>query len=170
MLDYPLVSVRSIEVLPIPEVMDYWSDEAARAAMTRDQLRDDIHPEGQMELRGINRTQEVAVAYQSAAMQNYFRTLQIHQGQDVPPTRLSPQLAPDGYFRRAFPIPGTQLYVSLSEGEPEGDERVCRVVLYAKGPNLGSAGGPTLQELGVAATIRYVGRLIQPEGHYRGEG
>ena len=160
MLDYPLVLVRNIDILPIPEVMDYWSEDAAKAASARDQLPDDMHPGDLMRLRGINRTPEVASAYHSAVIQDYFRELQNHQGVEVPPNRLLPQLAPDTYFKYAYPLPGTQLYVGLPEGEPEAGDRFCRIVFYGKGPNLGSAGGPTLQELGAAATIKYVGRLL----------
>jgi hypothetical protein len=36
---------------------------------------------------------------------------------------------------------------------------VAEVQIHCKGPNLGSAGGPTLQRLGAIARLRYEGLL-----------
>lgn len=162
MQDYPLVFVQRVDVLPIPEVMDYWSEEAARARLIRAQSSEDESLKQPGELTGINRTPEVALAYESETVQDYFHTLKSYAGQEVAPDRLAPQLEPDGYFRRAYRIPGTQLYLSFAEAEPEGGARICRVVFHGKGPNFGSAGGPTLQELGAVAAIHYEGRLLTP--------
>lgn len=159
MLDYPLVSVQKIEILPIPETMDYWSEEAARARLNRVQLSDDPSIDRQTELHGINRTPEIASAYGSETVQDYLCTLKSYAGQEVRPDTLSPQLEADGYFRWAYRIPGTQLFISLSEAEPDEEARICRVVFHCKGPNFGSAGGPTLQEMGAVAAIHYEGRF-----------
>ena len=164
MLDYPLVEVRKIEVLPIPEVMDYWSEESAVGARGPDQFPGEKRSEEPWKVRGINRTPEIASACQSPFMQSYMRTLQNHQGQEVPPDKLVPQVEPDQYFRHAYPITGTGLFISLWEADPQGAERACQVVVLGKGPNMGSAGGPTLQGFGPTATIHYRGRLLDPSG------
>lgn len=157
MLDYPLVFVRRVEILPIPEAMDFWSEEAAMARLERWR---DKPPDQEMLLEGINRTPEVASAYQ--ALQSYFYVLKERQDQEVSPKELAPPLEPHRDFRWAHPIPGTRLYVALSEKETQGDERVCEVVLYGQGANFGSAGGPTLQAFGAVAAIHYEGRLVGP--------
>jgi hypothetical protein len=162
MQDYPMVFVLRVDILPIPEVLDYWSEEAAAARLTRAQPGENRLPGQPWELVGINRTPEVASAYASEAVQNYLRALESHEGQEVAPDKLAPPLKPDGYFRWAHPIPGSGLYVSLSEAEPDSAGRICQVVFHCKGPNLGSAGGPTLQALGPVAAIQYQGRFLWP--------
>ena len=168
MLDYPLVLVRRVEILPIPEVMDYWSEEAARARLTRGEATLGKLPSEQVPLAGINRTPEVASAYQSQAVRRYFRTLESLIGQEVAPARLAPELERDKYFKGAYSLPGTHLYISLDEGEPEDEVRVCRVVFLGQGPNLGSAGGPTLQQFGAVAAVYYEGRLMGQGGQHDG--
>jgi hypothetical protein len=158
MQDYPLVLVCQIEKLPIPEFIDRWSAEAAQA-----QLRlsgNELPDQQRLFSRGINRTPEIAAAYESQEVQSYLSSLEGYQGQEVSPAELAPQLKASGYFKWAYSIPGTKLYLSLSEGEPEGAERTCEVVFHGEGPNLGSGGGPTLQEYGRVAVIRYQGRLM----------
>lgn len=162
MLDYPTVLVLKVEILPVPEVMDYFSQEAARARLTRSQLSGGKLSNEHLDLWGINRTPEVASAYDSEVVQDYFRMLENCQGQEVDPNKLTPQLEPDKYFKGTYPIPGTQLYISLREAELQAGCRTCRVVLLGKGPNLGSAGGPTLQEFGAVAVMYYHGRLLGP--------
>lgn len=162
MLDYPLVFVRMVEVLAVPEVMDTWSEEAIRAilAQAKDSLVRQQTLQDAMARSGINRTEEVALACQSEAVQRYFLTLASHSGQELPPTELTPSLEPDRVFKWAYPIPGTQLYLALSEAEPQEEETVCEVAIYGRGPNLGSAGGPTLAKNGAIAAIYYEGRLL----------
>ena len=76
------------------------------------------------------------------------------------PGRLLPRLKPDAIFRGAYPIPGTDLYLSLDEGEPTAaGGRTAEVQILCDGPNLGSAGGPTLQALGAIGRVDYVGVL-----------
>lgn len=101
-------------------------------------------------------------------MQDYLRVLEGYQGREVGPGDLAPKLPKHGWFRWAYPIPGTRLYLSMAEGEPEGNERVCHIVFHGEGANLGSAGGPTLQEYGAVASIRYEGRLAEREEEIRG--
>lgn len=158
-LDYPLVFVRKVEILSIPEVMDFWSEAAMKARLARGPLPKDNQ---ELLVEGINRTPEVAAAYES--LQNYFRSLEGHQGQEVPPTELVPPLEPHQSFKWAYHIPGFELYIALSEAETAEAERICEVVIYGQGPNLGSAGGPTLQAFGAVAAIHYEGRLLGTHG------
>ncbi len=158
-LDFPLVFVKDVEVLAVPEVMDSASEEAA-TAWTR--LAND--PSGpRMVQPGINRTPEVAVAYEK--LRNYFLVLSSYKGQTVAPDKLNPPFMPDRYFRWAFPVPDTDLFVSLREQETTAPERTCEVEIHGRGPNLGSAGGPTLQPFGPVARIAYEGRLVGPCGN-----
>ena len=170
MRDYPLIFVRKVEIRPVPEVIDYWSAEALRARQAHRQPPQEEPLNQAMRLEGINRTPDVAAAYHSDAMQSYFRTLQGYQGQEVSPTELLPPLQSDTYFKWAFPIPGSRLYLSFSEAVHEGAERICEVVLYGRGPNFGSAGGPTLQPFGAVAAIHYEGHLVGPCGRDRYAG
>ena len=164
MQDYPRVLVRRVEMLSLPEVIDYWSDEAAMESLKRRRTSNDDPSDQGTLTTGINRTPETAEAYQSQVVRTYLRTLAGHEGQEIAPEKLAPGLEPDRYFRWAYPIPGTRLYIALSEAESEGEERVCQVTLHGKGPNLGSAGGPTLQPFGAVASIYYKGRLMAPKG------
>ena len=161
MVDYPPVLVRRIERLPIPEVMDFWSDEAQRRRLDRSQLSTAQPSTSDPLLDAVNRTPEVAVAYESESIQSYLHVLEGLQGQEVSPGQLVPLLKPDSTFRWAYQIPDTELFVSLAEAEPQGAERVCKVVIHGRGPNLGSAGGPTLQDFGALAAIHYEGRLVE---------
>lgn len=154
--DYPLVFVKEVEVLAVPEVVDSASEEAARAWI---RLAND--PSGPRQSQpGINRTPEVAVAYEK--LQDYFRAVVNLKGQTIEPNRLNPPFTPDRYFRWAYPIPGTDLFVSLRDRETTALERTCEVEIHGRGPNLGSAGGPTLQPFGSVARITYKGRLVGP--------
>jgi hypothetical protein len=158
-LDFPLVFVKDVEVLAVPEVVDSASEEAARAW-----IRQANNPANPRETRpGINRTPEVAVAYEK--LQDYFRSLVTYKGQTVAPDKLNPLFAPDRYFRWAYPIPGTDLFVSLRNQETTASDRTCEVEIHGRGPNLGSAGGPTLQPFGPVARITYEGHLVGPCGN-----
>lgn len=160
MLDYPRVFVHRVEILPIPEVIDTWSEEAVRATLPRDVSVTPQTFQSALARSGISRTQEVAIAYESEAIKAYFQTLESRSGQELSPTELTPALEPDRYFRWAYAIPGTKLYLGLSDTAPVGGARVCEVMFYGRGPNFGSAGGPTLVKFGAVATIRYEGRLL----------
>lgn len=159
MLDYPLILVRNVEIHPVSEVIDYFSEEALRARIHRGRALDDQSSVTDLSLQGINRTPEIAAVYESEPVQKYFQLLQNQQGKLLPPHELLPKLKPDKYFKQAYPLPGTKLYLVLSEDASHGVERTCRVVYCCEGPNLGSAGGPTLQHLAALASIYYEGRI-----------
>ncbi len=161
--DYPLVFVHRVERLPIPEFLDRWSADAAELQLRLREQRQDLHSHLSL---GVNRTPEFAAAYQSEGVQEYLRHLESYQGLEVAPSELAPHLTPHRWFRWAYPIPGTRLFLSMSESEPQGGERICRIVFHGEGANLGSAGGPTLQEYGPVASIRYEGRMMEIEGEW----
>jgi hypothetical protein len=156
-----LVFVRKVQRLPLPEFVDQFSAEAA-------QLQLQLYREGGQDPNrvwsaGINRTPEIAEAYDSEEVQDYLWSLESYQGQEVAPDELVPRLKLHPHFKGAYPIPGTRILLSLSEGEPEGAERICRVMFLGEGPNLGSIGGPTLQSYGAVANICYEGRFNVPQ-------
>ena len=143
--DFPSVFIRGVEILPVPEAVDQFSQEAA------------LSPG-----RQINVTPHLAAAYWQLGP--YLDSLKALEGQEVSANALDPKLEPDGWFKWAFRIPDLPLYVGLHEDEAEspGDARKCEVALYGSGPNLGSAGGPTLQRFGSVAVIEYDGCLAGP--------
>lgn len=158
MADYPFVFVRKVEVHPVSEVIDYLSEDAQQARLALTRARDRTPAESMFSLQGITRTPEIAAAYESELVQKYFQVLKSLQGKVVRPQELVPRLAPDGYFKKAYPLPETTLYLTLFEAEPQAAFRIAQVMCCCRGPNLGSAGGPTLQHLTALASIHYEGR------------
>ena len=103
-------------------------------------------------------TPAIAEASNRPEVQAYFDQLSQLVNQEVAPTRLLPALRAHGLFRWVYPVEETGLYLALKEAEPPTEgERVATVQIYCDGPNMGSAGGPTLQALGPIAQIRYRG-------------
>jgi hypothetical protein len=156
--DYPRVLVLSFERLPIPEAVDRLSEAAAakRLARKRSEAR-----EAKLSDDGINRTPEVARVCALAAVQEYFERLLKLPGQIVQPAELEPPFEPSGRFKWAHPVPGTKLFLSLTEEKSEhASEGISEVEVYCHGPNMGSAGGPTLQALGSIGRLRYQGLLL----------
>ena len=83
------------------------------------------------------------------------------RGREVEPRELLPRLAAHGIFKRAYPVADTGIYLSLSDTEPSSEAgRLAEVEVLCDGPNMGSAGGPTLQSLGAVARLRYEGLLV----------
>lgn len=166
-LDYPRVRILDFERLPIPEAVDSWSNAAAEKRMARrraerfdpaadpDRLHEDLHRQD-----GINMTPLIAKACDAREVQDYLTRLAAFRGQEVATRELLPPLAPHGRFTRVYPVAGTGIYLSLSDSEaPADDVRVAEVQVHCDGPNMGSAGGPTLQLLGAVARLRYEGLL-----------
>jgi hypothetical protein len=159
--DYPQVLVLDFERLPIPEAVDHMSDEAAQRQTRRRIERGSVG--GSRPEAGINMTPVVAQACERADVQAYLSQLESLIGQTVAPSKLLPTFPAHGHFRWAYPIADTGVYLSLGEAEPAGPgKRTAHVEMHCKGPNLGSAGGPTLQELGPIALVRYRG-LLSPD-------
>lgn len=162
--DYPRVRISECERLSIPEAVDSWSDAAGvrRLAQLRtEHSRPDAPPGGlPEELRredGINMTPRIGAAVNTSAVQDYLARLATLVGREVAPRELLPPLAPHGRFVWAYPVAKTGIYLSLSDAEAPGENaRAAEVQVHCDGPNLGSAGGPTLQPLGAVARLRYV--------------
>ena len=83
-------------------------------------------------------------------------------GQEVPPRKLLPPLKPSGRFKWAYPAGDTGIYLSLADAVVQtGDTGTAEIQVHCDGPNLGSAGGPTLQPLGAIARLHYQGLLVE---------
>jgi len=161
-LDYPRVRILEFERLPIPEAIDSMSGAAAekRLARSRAERSNPDAPPGFRE-DGINMTPLIARACDTSAVQDYLGRLAALQGREVAPQELLPPLAAHGIFKWAYPVEDTGIYLSLSDSETSNDAaRVAEVQVYCDGPNMGSAGGPTLQSLGAVARLRYEGLLV----------
>jgi hypothetical protein len=164
--DYPLVRVVAFERLPIPEAVDEMSEAAAERWLARRR----IAPES-VDLRrdgGINMTPAIAEACNRPDVQAYFEQLARLVNQEIEPRTLRPPWPRYRMFRGAHRLNDTGLCLALEDAEPTPEgERVCQVQIYCDGPNMGSAGGPTLQQLGPIAQIRYLGILMsesRPDG------
>jgi hypothetical protein len=163
-LDYPRVRILSFERLPVPEAVDTMSEAAARKQLAR---RRRSAPDEPLRIRddGINMTPIIEAACNSPAVTDYLKQVAGLVGQAVKPRQLTPPGRVDAVFRWAHPVPGTDLYLSLGEAEEApSEESVAEVQIHCEGPNLGSAGGPTLQQLGPIARIGYQGLLARRSG------
>ena len=108
-------------------------------------------------------TPVIADACETDEVRAYFRQLEGLVGKDVAPDELLPPLRPHGCFGWAYPLAGSGIYLALEDTEPESvGQRITQVMTYCDGPNLGSAGGPTLQPLGAVAQLHYLGLLASP--------
>ena len=158
-LDYPRVRILGFERLPIPEALDYLSPAAAaKTAMARGKSFDPStwSPEA------INRTPEIARAYDTPEVREYLARLATMPGREVAPGQLLPPLKPSGRFKGAYPVANTGIYLSLNDAVAQtGDKRTAEIQVHCDGPNLGSAGGPTLQPLGAIALLHYQGLLAE---------
>jgi len=161
-LDYPRVRVLDFERLPIPEAVDSFSEAAAEKRLARWRA-EGSGPDALHGLRedGINMTPVIARACDMREVQDYFARLAAMQGREVAPQELLPPLAAHGIFKRAYPVADTGIYLALAEAETSTETvRVVEVEVLCDGPNMGSAGGPTLQSLGAVARLRYEGLLV----------
>jgi hypothetical protein len=160
-LDFPRVRVLDFERLPIPEAVDTFSDAAAEKRMAR-RRAERANPDALARLRddGINMTPVIAQGCERSEVQDYFDHLASMRGREVEPRELLPPFPAHGIFKRAYPVGNTGIYLVLSDAEAQDDAvRVAEVEVLCDGPNMGSAGGPTLQSLGAIARIRYEGLL-----------
>jgi hypothetical protein len=168
MSDYPRVRILDFEPLPIPEALDCWSAAAAEKRLARlraERLDFDAPPGGLQESvyrqDGINMTPRIERACNTNEVQDYFAHLASLRGREIAPQELLPPFAAHGQFKWAYPVEETGIYLSLSDTETAaGDVRVAEVRVHCDGPNLGSAGGPTLQPLGAIGRLHYEGLLV----------
>jgi hypothetical protein len=158
-LDYPRVRVLSFERLPVPEAVDTMSGAAAEKWLAR-RRKSDTDDLTDLRGAGINMTPAIEQGCSTPAVADYLQRLSSLVGQSVKPRTLLPPRPAHGVFKWAYPIPGTGLYLSLGEpDEAPANETVAEVQVHCAGPNLGSAGGPTLQRLGPIARLGYAGML-----------
>jgi len=157
-LDYPRVQVCCFERLPIPEAVDTMSGAAAEKQLARQ--RREGTAKFEVSAGGINMTPAIEQACSAPEVQQYFECLARLVGEVVEPRRLLPPLAAHGRFKWAYPVADTGICLSLREAENVGGQRrAAEVQVHCTGPNLGSAGGPTLQSLGAVARLEYEGLL-----------
>jgi hypothetical protein len=158
--DYPRVRVLSFERLPLPEAVDTMSDAAARKQLAK-RRRSSVDDPALLRQDGINMKPIIEQACSTPIVQDYLRRLGEMVGETVKPRQLLPPPPADRVFRWAYPIAGTDLYLSLGDAdEAPADETVAEIQIHCDGPNLGSAGGPTLQMLGAIARLGYQGLLV----------
>jgi hypothetical protein len=130
------------------------------------QWRRDHPGENDLSRRAINMTPETARAYQTPQVQEYLDQLASLVGREAEPSELLPQFPRDRLFKGAYPVAETPIYVSLAEGDPSSQvSRTAEVQALCRGPNLGSAGGPTLMHLGAIARLTYQGLLKSTDRH-----
>jgi hypothetical protein len=157
-LDYPFVIVLSFERMPIPEAIDLLSAAAARKRLA--QRRTELLDQRSILEDGINMTPEIVRACNTPAVSEYLSHLSTLTGQEVNPHQLLPPLKAHGYFKWAYPVADTGIYLSLTDSSPPTEDMgTAEVQMHCDGLNLGSAGGPTLQRLGAIALLRYKGLL-----------
>lgn len=158
--DYPFVRILSFERLLMPEVMDYTSSAAAERQLA---LRRSERFDGNSRRRvGIYMTPEIVRACKTPDVAEYLTHLETLPGQDLIPNELLPPLRADQYFKWAYPVVDTSIYLSLTDPEPPTEDRgTAELQVHCEGPNLGSAGGRTLQPLGAIALLCYQGRLAK---------
>jgi hypothetical protein len=135
MRDYPIVVVHKVERLPIPEFIDGWSAEAPQ--LQRKLSSEEVQEPLRLFAPGINRTPEIAAAYESAEVQKYLRFLESYQGREASPADLATHLRLTGFSD------GLTQYQEAADSfspcrkvSPRGQS-----VFHGEGPNLGSAGG-----------------------------
>lgn len=171
--DYPTVQVLDFERLPLPEAIDTQSAAAGRLQTQALRL-------GKADLDiGVNVTPQIAVACAQDRVQDFLDRLAALVGTKIDPRELHPSWDAHGYFRFAYPLTERsveerseqriRLYLAVAEPDPDDDDacatsdgsRFAHVTVYGDGINFGSAGGPTLQRLGIIARFRYRGLLNQ---------
>ena len=116
----------------------------------------------------------------TSALTNYLNTLSeiSVSGITLNPDDLLPGWPADGYFKYAYPIYDDKvehlriehkyLYIAAFYQAEEGD--ICTVALLQSGPNLGSAGGPSLETVGNIATLHYTPQLTTNSRSERPQG
>jgi hypothetical protein len=158
-LDYPRVRILGFERLPIPEALDYLSPAAAAKTL---RARGDSFEPSTWSPEAINRTPEIARACETPEVREYLALLAIMPGREVAPRQLLPPLKPSERFNWAYPVAIAGIYLSLTDSAAQSEEkRTAEVRVHCDGPNLGSAGGPTLQPLGAIALLHYQGLLAE---------
>ncbi|MEX0783542.1 MAG: hypothetical protein WD557_12905 [Dehalococcoidia bacterium] len=143
-MHYPRVRILTADRLPLPEVLDEYSDEA----LARRAVPGRTDP--------LNRTEELARAVARWDVSAWLESVEATAGQDLRPAELLADW-PEGRFEWTRALAGTPFSVGFIEGEPSGKDRRCTFDVLLPGPSLGSAGGPTLVHVGSLARLTYRG-------------
>jgi len=95
-----------------------------------------------------------------ARLNPYLEFLDSLVGREVPKEDLLPQFPRNDWFGYSFNIPDTTYQLMFDEqGKTPAGLRIAEFQLMGEGPNLGSAGGPTIQRLAKVGHLEYEGRL-----------
>ncbi len=138
--DFPRVEVKSVELQTLPNEVLRWRSKLG------------VHP-----LPKIDISEENRAVVNSEPVQEYLDTLGQKSGSEVESSEILPPFE-EGMFPWAFAIPDSSYFLSINN--EEGKEDVARVRLWGHGPNMGSAGGPTLQAYVDLAKIEFKGKLL----------
>ncbi len=155
MQDYPLVDVAGVTILDVPEEV------ADRFTYTESGPLPNI-------------TDEVKGTVARDDLQKYLETLRESVGNLLDPKSILPPFQLDNYFSYAYRIPDsiTELpyYLIVRDLEEtelswrdQRDGGVAVVQLWSRGPNMGSAGGPTITPVLDLAEIQYKGQFLPGE-------
>lgn len=159
--DYPYVRIVSFKRMPIPEAIDYTSGTAAEKRLSKQRAKSS-GPNGLMH-DGINMTPKIELVCNTDEVLKYLTYLSTLSGHEIIPNKLLPPFKAHGYFKWAYPVSDTGIYLSMTDSAPPIDGKgIAEIQLHCVGPNLGSAGGPTLQRLGTIALLHYQGLLTKP--------
>lgn len=126
------------------------------------------HPNAWNPINAIEVWKQLA---QDTSLHSYLQQLRnVTLKTKTDPETLLPRLESQGYFKWAFTIkeggwkPNSNpdwesgYYLGFQNGNyAEEANGISEVILYTEGPNMGSAGGPTLQGVGTIAKIYYQG-------------
>lgn len=90
----------------------------------------------------------------------YLDKLESLVGKEVPKAELLPHFPRDSYFKCSFAIPDTAYQLMFDEQrKTQLGLRTTKLHIMGEGPNLGSAGGPTIQSLAKIGHLEYEGRI-----------
>lgn len=107
-----------------------------------------------------------ALLEQNGQLKEYLDSLKQKTGQEVPTKEIFPQWQ-QHHFPSVFKVPSgfgvpnsDKFLIRLSENEERATEyRVAEVGIWGNGPNMGSAGGPSIQRILSIGTLSYEGRV-----------
>lgn len=153
--DYPLVTLLGVRRLPPPRPRSIGRAETAEEGDRRRLL------ERLAWVSPATRDDVVRVSRASPHLRAWLAALRARVGGALLAAELAPQLPAHSTFPWAWRLPETPYALAFRElpASREG-ARVADLTVCAKGPSLGSAGGPTLMEVFAFARLRYVGRLL----------
>ncbi len=143
-MDYPRIRLLRVDQLGLPEILDYYSDEALRRQV------------GGESGAAVIRTQELADALSRPDVRAWLESLGALGATVIEPAALLGTW-PAGRFKTIRELTGTTFSIGVSDEPFSGDQRSCSLNVLLPGPSLGSAGGPTLAHVGSLARITYVG-------------